>query len=151
MNTDTKAREDDLSARLMRAAAEERPAFDEARHARILRAVHGGAAPVNRPRVLALRWPTWAAAAAVLAAALTIGLLALNGGDATSPATTPAGLLHTTVAAVLEVDGDTIPAEQVGTGAVDMVRQWATLEQDAEVALELLDRFAVRLALASDH
>ncbi len=161
MSPNKQQHEDPLTARLGREGRDERPAFDEQLHERIVRAVpHEGLLPPKATPVSVTGGPVrMAMAASLLLAVLLSVIISATVGRAgrhtagpdqpmiawLEPAPTDdLGQLAVVLAGAV---GDVTLAEEGQRLAAD----WSAAEEQTRTAFDLFNRFAVQLVLARDE
>ena len=146
---------DDLSDRLRQEAAARRLAFDEGLHARVMREVAAANQTPARPRLFTARRALWPVAALVaVACGASLLFMTPRTADESSRQTqrpvVDATLLAADLPRVVGLLGLTVEDEPLVAHTHRAVQAWSRLEQDAAQAWELIDRYALQVALATE-
>jgi hypothetical protein len=142
---------DPLSKLLRQQALAHRPPHDPARHQRIMAALARESTTSQSDRPWNLRRYGAMAAGLFLAAAVVAVWIARPGSAGRTELVIEAPVRPGSLVELVEDVNQQVGDLPVLTETSRVIQIWAGAEQDSAIALDLIDRFAVRLALASDE
>ncbi len=142
---------DQLSERLHQEAAARRPAFDEPLHARVMREVVAANQRPARSGLFTARRALWPVAALVaVACGAAVLFMTPRTADESPRPVVDATLLAADLPRVVDLLGRTVEDEPLVAHTRLAVQEWSRLEQDAAQAWELIDQYALQVALATE-